>query len=78
MHKLLPILHVIRPEHSFVESQDFISDGLLDSFDIVTLVAELEKQFCISIDGEDVIPENFKNLESLERFVQRYSNADQT
>jgi len=78
MHRLLPILHVIRPEHDFVESQDFISDGLLDSFDIVTLVAKLEQQFCISIDGEDVISKNFKNLEALERFVQRYSIVDQT
>lgn len=78
MDRLLAILHVIRPEHDFVESQDFISDGLLDSFDIVTLVAELEQRFRISIDGEDVIPKNFKNLEALERFVQRYSSADQT
>lgn len=78
MHRLLPILHVIRPEHDFAESQDFILDGLLDSFDIVTLVAALEQQFHISIDGEDVIPENFKNLEALEQFVQRYSSADQT
>lgn len=78
MHRLLPILHGIRPEHDFAESQDFISDGLLDSFDIVTLVAALEQQFHISIDGEDVIPENFKNLEALEQFVRRYSTADQT
>ena len=78
MHRLLPILHVIRPEHDFAESQDFILDGLLDSFDIVTLVTELEQRFRISIDGEDVTPENFKNLEALEQFVRRYSTADQT
>ena len=73
MDKLLATLEHIRPECHFVESQDFILDGLLDSLDIVTLVAELEKQFGISIAGEDVTPEHFKNLETLDRFVHRLS-----
>jgi len=76
MGDLLAILKEIRPEHDFMKSTHFIEEGLLDSFDIVTLVAELEKQFDISIDGEDVTPENFKNLEILESFVQRYLSED--
>ena len=72
MTELLSILENIRPEHDFTESKDFIADGLLDSFDIVTLVAELEENFGISIDGEDVTPENFNNLDALECLVQRY------
>ena len=76
MNRLLDILERIRPESDFLESRDFIKEGLLDSFDIVTLVAELEEYFNISIDGEDVTPENFRNLETLERFLQVYLNFD--
>ena len=76
MSKLLAILENIRPEHDFTESKDFIADGLLDSFDVMTLVAELEKYFGISIDGEDITPENFKNLENLERLLQQYLSPD--
>ena len=47
MSKLLAILEKIRPENDFTESKDFIADGLLDSFDVVTLVAELEEYFGI-------------------------------
>lgn len=75
---LLDVLNTIRPEFNFAKSTDFIMEGLLDSFDVVTLVAELEKQFGISIDGEDVTPENFKNLEILENFIQRYLSANQS
>ena len=45
----------MRPEYDFSTSQDFISDGMLDSFDVVTLVSELEEKFSIAIDGEDNI-----------------------
>ena len=76
MNELLEILKNIRPEVDFSEPKDFIKEGLLDSFDIVTLVAHLEEHFGISIDGEDVTPENFQNLDSLEMFIQRYLHHD--
>ena len=72
---LLDVLNTIRPEFNFAKSIDFIKEGLLDSFDIVTLVAELEKKFEISIDGEDVTPENFTNIGTLDQFVQRYLDS---
>ena len=74
--RLLAILEEIRPEHDFTNSRNFVEEGLLDSFDIVTLVAALEEEFDISIDGEDVTPENFENLKTLGLFLQRYLNHD--
>lgn len=74
--RLLAILEEIRPEHDFTNSRNFIEEGLLDSFDIVTLVAALEEEFDISIDGEDVTPENFQNIKTLQLLLQRYLNHD--
>ena len=65
MNKVISILSEIRPEFNFEESQDFISEGLLDSFDMISLVADLDRTFSISIDGEDIIPENFRNLKTI-------------
>ena len=56
------ILREIRPEAEFENSNNFIEDGYLDSMDIIMLVSELEKQFNISISGENIIAENFLNL----------------
>ena len=69
MKKILEILISIRPECDFINSTNFILDGFLDSFDIVTLVDELDKEFKISIDGKDIIPENFANLNSIKNLL---------
>ena len=70
--KILAILQDIRPEVDFTESNDFIDDGYLDSFDMVALVSNLDKTFGISILGEDIIPENFVNLDAIENIVKKY------
>ena len=70
--KILAILEEIRPELDFNESNDFISDGYLDSFDMVMLVSSLDKEFSISILGEDIAPENFSNIEAIVNTINKY------
>ena len=43
----------------------------LDSFDLVTLVAELDETYGISIDGLDIIPENFMSVETIAEVVKK-------
>ncbi len=70
--KTLPdILKEIRPEFDFTASSDFIADGMLDSFDMMTLVATLDKTYGISIQGTDIVPENFKDLETIGALLRR-------
>ena len=70
--KTLPeILTEIRPEFDFSASSDFMADGMLDSFDMVTLVAALDKTYGISIQGTDIVPENFKNLNTIEALLRQ-------
>jgi len=63
--KIIDILKEIRPEFDFTEKADFIEQGMLDSFDIVSLVSSLDEEFGISIDGLDILPENFSGIESI-------------
>lgn len=70
--KILEILQDIRPEVDFNDSEDFIEDGYLDSFDMANLIAHIEDKFGISILGEDILPENFTNLETIERTIKKY------
>lgn len=65
MEQIYKILEELRPEFDFRESNDFIEDGYLDSFDIVSVVTELEATFGILIDGLDIIPENFRNIQAI-------------
>ncbi len=68
--KILEILHRIRPEFDFESSNDFVEDGYLDSFDVVTLVAEIEESFGVIIDGTDILPENFSSVGNISRLIQ--------
>jgi acyl carrier protein len=65
MEIILDVLKNIRPEEDFSTSTDYIEGGLLDSFDVVTLVSELDRIFKVSIDGVDIVPENFKNMNAI-------------
>ena len=71
MKPLPEILKDIRPEFDFAASSDFMADGMLDSFDMVTLVATLDKTYGISIQGTDIVPENFKNLQTIQTLLRQ-------
>ncbi len=45
---------------------------MLDSFDIVMLVSALDKQFGICIDGREIVPQNFRNLEAIAELLKKH------
>jgi acyl carrier protein len=69
--RVLQILRGLRPDADFAASQDFVRDGLLDSFDIVALVNELDAQFRVAVRGADILPENFRSLAAIASLVER-------
>ncbi len=71
MDTILEILNNVRPDADFAGSNNFIDDGFLDSFDVVALVTELDEKFGISIDGLDIVPENFQNIESIKSLLAK-------
>ena len=71
--RIITILNEIRPEFDFNElSQNFIEEGMLDSFDLVVLVSTLDETFEISIDGTDILPENFSSVETIYNLLDKY------
>ena len=73
MQTIEHILKEIRPEFDFTASDEFVRDGMLDSFDVVTLVSDLDKAYGISISGLEIVPENFRNLASIRKLLQKYA-----
>jgi acyl carrier protein len=67
--QIIKILTELRPEFDFNQNVDFIEEGMLDSFDVVNLVSELDSTFGISIDGVDILPENFASVEAIENLL---------
>ena len=71
MDKLLNILKNLRPDVAFETETAIIDDGLLDSFDIIALVAEVEAAFGVSIGLEDLEPVNFNSVSAMENLLSR-------
>ena len=68
---IVQILRDIRPEFDFTEDVDFIEEGMLDSFDVINLVSALDERFGISIDGVDILPENFSSVKAIEKLLKK-------
>jgi acyl carrier protein len=69
--EIINILNELRPEFDFTQGADFIESGMLDSFDVVMLVGALDEKFGISIDGVDIVPENFSTIENIEALLKK-------
>lgn len=69
--QILQILKDIQPGFDFEEDVDFVENGYLDSFDVVTLVAELEDKFSVVISALDIVPENFSSVKNICALVKR-------
>lgn len=70
--KIIKILTDLRPEFDFTdESLNFIEEGMLDSFDVVSLVDTLDTEFDIVIEGIDILPENFSSIDSIMELLER-------
>ena len=69
--EILKMLQDVRPEFDYANSNDYISEGLLDSFDIICLLSKLEEQYDVKIDGLDIVPENFSTIDAIVDLVNK-------
>lgn len=71
MDRLLNILRELHPDVDFENCTTLIDHGILDSFDIVTIIAEISGEFEVDIPPEEIIPENFNSAKALYALIER-------
>ena len=71
MDILLEILQELHPDIDFETHETLIDDQVIDSFDIVTLVAEVNDRTGVAIPAEELIPENFNSYISLRALINK-------
>ncbi len=71
MDRLINILTEIRDDVDFHTCEAMIDDGILDSFDIIALVAALDEEYGIEIGAEELIPENFNSAKAILSMIAR-------
>ncbi len=73
--KILDILNDINSDVDYEAENALIDDGIIDSFDIVSLVGELNSCFDIKMTVVDLVPENFNSLDAMTALVERLLNG---
>ena len=76
MEALLEILKELHPEVDFETCDTLIDDKILDSFDIVTIISEINTEYDVAIPAEEIIPENFDSAEALYDLIERLQDED--
>ncbi len=68
--RILEILSDTRSDVDFENETLLIDDGILDSFDIIQIVSDLNEEFDIDITADELEPENFNSLDAIIALVQ--------
>ncbi len=72
MEKLYKILEGIRSDIDFRNNTvKLIDDGVLDSFDIIAIIGELNEAFEVEISVEELLPENFNSPEAMMDLIHK-------
>jgi len=76
MDQLLEILENMRPDIDFKNEKHLVTDRLLESFDIISLVTEIGDEFDVKVKPADLVPENFDSVEAMWAMIERLQDDD--
>ena len=71
MEQLLDILREMHPDVDYETEEHLIDDGILDSLDIVSLIAEISDRFDVTVTARDILPENFNSAKAMAALIER-------
>lgn len=70
MNELMDILTELRPDVDFENETALIDNNILDSFDIISLVSELNDAFDIEIKPNHMLPKNFNSAAAMYELIE--------
>ena len=71
MDRLIEILEDIQPDVDYKNCEDLIDGHHLDSLAIISLIAELEDEFDVTIPAIEIKPDNFNSAERMMKMIER-------
>ena len=66
------LLSKVLGEECNYSGTDMFEDGIIDSLEMMALITEIEVAFGVEIDGEDIIPDNFRSIDTIFRLIRKY------
>lgn len=76
MERMLKVLKGCIPHIDFEQQTELVTNGVLDSLDIVTIVTEITDAFAIDIPPEEIVAENFNSVQAMLDLVDKLQQVD--
>ncbi len=76
METLMAILEELRPDVDFANEKSLVTGGVFDSFDIISLVSQLNDEFDITIKPANLLPENFNSAEAILSLIEKLQDEE--
>lgn len=70
LEKVIEILSDLHEDVDFTTCTTLIDDKILDSFDIITVITEINSEFDVAIPADKIVPENFNSAQALAALVE--------
>ncbi|MDO4555319.1 MAG: phosphopantetheine-binding protein [Lachnospiraceae bacterium] len=77
MERVLEILEDVRPDVDFMNETKLIDDGIIDSFDIIAIVSELNDEFDVQIPIDDLEPKHFNTVKAIHELIVKLQEEDE-
>ena len=68
--ELVEIIEELTGEEGFEDNQDLVGSGILDSLALMGLVSELSDRFGVTVTVAELIPQNFKSLDTIIALIE--------
>jgi len=68
----MELLQETNKDADFAASEDFVSDGLLDSMDVQMLAVAIEDEYGVHLAGTDLMPSNFVNIDAIRDMLKSH------
>lgn len=72
MDELMNLIKAAVQNADFENSRNYVDDGLIDSLDIVEIIALIEEKYQIELNPEDIDPDNFETIEKMWDMISKY------
>lgn len=69
MEELIALLRKVKPNVDFESEDGLVDNGILDSLDIISIIAEISEKYGIVIPTDEIIPDNFNSAQALKELI---------
>ena len=76
MEELLELLKGVRADVDFENETELIDDGILDSFDVVAIISEIDDKYGVQIRINELDPENFNSVENIWNLIRKLKSKE--